>query len=93
MGIIANFSSWVANSFNGVMDSLASRMNTNLSSMYSSLDAPGSYRKHHTSEYTNSMDIDPNIYYDILDDFPYFNAVVNVYSDALYEIISKDPFS
>lgn len=91
MGIMANFSSWMANTFNGVMDSLASRMNTTMSSMYS-MDAPGSYRHHHSNEYTNAMDIDPNIYYDILEDFPYFNALVNIYADALYEVVSKDDF-
>lgn len=88
---IANFSSWVAGTFNGAMDSLASRMNTNLSSMYSPANMPGSYSSSKTSEYTNSMDIDPQVYYDILDNFPYFNALVNIYADALYEIVSKDP--
>ncbi|MCQ2209186.1 MAG: hypothetical protein MJZ34_02730 [Paludibacteraceae bacterium] len=88
---IANFSSWVAGTFNGAMDSLASRMNTNLSSMYSPANMPGSYSSSKTSDYTNSMNYDPQMYYDILDNFPYFNALVNIYADALYEVISKDP--
>lgn len=89
MGFIRNFSTWVSNSFNSVMDSIASRMYTVQNSMYNSVDG-GHHRASKTSEYLNIYDIDPNVYYDILNDYPFFNMLVNSYVDSLFEVISKD---
>lgn len=89
MGIIRNFSTWVSNSFNSVMDGIASRMYTVQNSMYNSVDG-GHHRASKTSEYLNIYDIDPNVYYDILNDYPFFNTLVKSYADSIYEIISKD---
>ena len=90
MGLRKNFSSWMAGTFNSIMDGIASRMSATMNSMYSNVNNGGVHRPAKSSEYTNIYDVDPNLYYDILNDYPFFNKLAKGYSDSLYEVILKD---
>lgn len=81
--------SWASGAFNGVMDSIASRMSSTLTSMYQNV---GSNRGTKSSDYLNMYNRDPNVYYDILDDYPFFNKIADAYVNTLNEVMANDAY-
>lgn len=84
-----SFSSWMANAFDSFMGSIADRMASNLNNMVSSYRKPGSIRNS-ASNFFTEFSYDPQYFYDIMKNFPFFHAVINVFASACYEVISKD---
>lgn len=85
-----NFSGWLANTFDSMLSSLSSKMTNNLNN-YTSIYNRTS-RIDNSTDYLNAIQVNPQMYCDILNSFPYFNALVNVFADACYEIMVDDPF-
>ena len=82
-----NFS-WLANTFNSMLANIGAKMTTNLdhySALYQNPNRVGN-----TLNYLNQIQLDPQLYCDIMNDFSYFNALVNVFADAAYEVIAND---
>lgn len=82
-----NFS-WLANTFNSMLANIGAKMTTNLdhySALYQNPNRVGN-----NLNYLNMIQLDPQLYCDIMNDFSYFNALVNVYADAAYEVIVND---
>lgn len=84
-----SFSSWLSNTFDNFMGSIADRMAATLNSTISPYNRPGTIRSG-ASNFFTEYQYDPQYFYDIMEKFPYFHAIVNVFSAACYEVISKD---
>jgi len=80
--------SWASSVFNNMMDSVASRMSSSLTSMYQNVGS----NRNSASDYLGMYNRDPSVYYEILDDYPFFNKIVSAYENTLIEVMSNDAY-